>query len=273
MTYIPAGSANPEYIDFFIQFYNNTDRTQFVGTHAQAFTSPAGVLNYTSSVNLPSNSRVVVNLSSLTGGGDTTFRGDTINQDTGVVTTGDTDTVAITSTGYWYTNKYFFGGLYDAVNPELSFGGTISNAIYLLEVVEPYVISNTSQVTITGYEFESAARTTIYDINLIIESIKYGAPNQLSINTLEDIETDGRYTKDRLRGGGNDRSNLTYGVKWLNNVSFSHRWQQPDFNTYFTSGENVLEAGDGICVYSYGYGHGGGSSGGGPSRLRLYLSW
>lgn len=273
MTYIPSsGGSNPEYLDFYQRGASGTSM-HMAGVFSYGFTSPTTLTSYTSTLGMSMNCRMVFQINSITGSDSVTLRGASMDQTTGIVTDPDTDSITIDSTGYWFSNKYFFSGLYHGADPEIEFGAGITAVNYYVLAIEPYVISATSDVTITGYEYIAPTYSSTVDPIVNIKVIKNVSGNKYDVVTLEELGVNGSGDDyvDNLRAGADDRNLSGYSGYMLNSTTQAIRLRQDDFNSYFTSNENVVPAGDGICIYLTG--DSSGPSGAEVGKLRLFLSW
>jgi len=102
---------------------------------------------------------IVLNITTLTVAGDIQVQGDTYDKTTGNVTVGDTETLSITSTGFYKTSKYWVGSI-DLVGV----GSTDVNAD--IHAYESHEIPFNYEVTSLHYYWLAEATTNSVTVTL-----------------------------------------------------------------------------------------------------------
>ena len=190
-----------------------------------------------------SNQHLSILVNSITTGGDIIITGTSISEINGTPVPSDTETLTLdTSTGQYYqTNKKWL----EITDINVS-GGTITGIDYDVLIVG-YHDSGNGDFKITGYRADmySQSGTNSSDITVNFTKIQDDGSQKMSLVTLENIGIDsgggGDQLIDNLRTGGSDRSyNPVVSNIWLNNTIFTLK--QNDFDTFFSSGENIFDS-------------------------------
>ena len=187
------------------------------------------------------NQHVVILVNTITTGGDIVITGDSVNESTGVVTSGDTETITVDTTAsqhYQTTKKWWV-----ITNINISTGAIVS-INYDVLVVGYSDVSNTNY-KMTGYRLDAFAQGSDPDFNFIIMKVQDDGSSKMSFVELENIGVDsnnaGDQVIDSLRTGGSDRSyNSPVASLWNNNTNLTLK--QSDFDTFFTSDENEFQS-------------------------------
>jgi len=186
---------------------------------------------------------VFVPLTTITTGGDIVITGASIDETSGVVTSGDTETITVDTTAsqHYQSSKKWW----EITNIDVS-SGTIVSIDYDICVIGYYDSGNTD-FKIKGYRVDAYSQSSgdTSDFSFLITKVKDDGGGKMSFVTLEDIGVDsGNGTDqiiDNVRTGGADRSfNPAVGNIWLNNTHLA--FKQGDFDSYFSSGENDFES-------------------------------
>jgi hypothetical protein len=186
------------------------------------------------------NNHAFLLVNSLTGSGTVTITGTSLSESTGVPVASDTETITVdTGAGQYYqsTKKWW-----EITNIDIPAG--ISAINYDVGVVGYADFGNTD-FKLVGYRIDAPAAGINAEIRLRIIKINDDGSGKASVSDLEDITLDASsgtdQVVDNLRSGGNDRTyNPTVATLWANGSVAVLK--QGDFDTYFTSDENVFES-------------------------------
>ena len=203
-----------------------------------------------------SNQHLYLYINSLTGSGNVTITGTSVDETTGISTATDTETITVNTASVYYqsTKKWW-----EITNIDIP--GSIGAINYDIGVLG-YADFNNLRFKILGYRADFYMQGVNPDCKLQILRVKDEGNKQFSIITIEDIGFDanavGNQIVDNLRTGADDRSyNPTVGSIVTNNQMLT--FKQFDFDSYFSSGQNVFECrdrDDGVIVRLYGEGGG-----------------
>jgi hypothetical protein len=182
------------------------------------------------------NNHVFLLANSLTGSGDVTFTGTSLDESTGVPSIGDTETVTVdTGAGQYYqtTKKWW-----EITNVDIPAG--ISAINYDIGVVGYSDVGNTD-FKITGYRLDATSQGINSEVRFRLIKIQDDGAKKMSLVDLEDITCDsgvvGSQIIDNVRAGGDDRSfDPDVADIWPNNTVLV--FKQGDFDDYFSSDEN-----------------------------------
>ncbi len=183
------------------------------------------------------NQHIYFYINSLTGSGDITITGTSINEITGIATASDTETVTVDTAGVYYQSDKKW---WEVINIDIPVG--ISAIDYDIGIIG-YADFNNHKFKILGYRADFYTQGVSADLRFIIERVKDNGSKQFEIVTVEDIGFDANSASnqinDHLRTGGNDRSyNPTVGSIIGDNQMLTLK--QFDFDSYFSSEENVF---------------------------------
>jgi len=190
-----------------------------------------------------SNQHLFILVNSITTGGDIVITGASIDENTGVVTNADTETITVDTT----TNQYYQSDKkwWEITNIDVS-SGAITSINYDVGVLG-YVDLLNKDFKITGYRVDTRSQDggNASDFTFELIKVQDDGGKKMSFVTLEDIGVDsngiGNQIIDNLRTGADDRSfNPAVTNIWLNNTNLS--FKQSDFDTYFTSNQNEFES-------------------------------
>jgi hypothetical protein len=188
-------------------------------------------------------------VNSITTGGDIVLTGTSVSDNTQVPLS-DTETITVDTTStqmYQTTKKWLQITSIDVTS------GTITGIDYNISALGYTSVGNRNFV-ISGYRIEAVAGSSgnATDIRYFIEKVKDDGSGKMSIVYIEDIEINNTNSvTDHVRSGISDRSfTATPPAEiWPNDSTYSI--EQNDFDSYFTSGENVISAltlNDGIII-------------------------
>jgi len=180
-----------------------------------------------------SNQHFWMNVNSITGSGTVTISGSSLSESTAVVVEGDTETMTVSTTGGYQSDKKWW----EIGNIDIPVGISAINYDYG-EV--GYVDLGNRDFAILGYRCEAVSAADNADFNLIIQKVKDNGSKKAEIVTLEDIGIDseggGDEISDNLRTGADDRSfDPKSGTIWPNNAQMV--FKQLDFKDYFQNDE------------------------------------
>ncbi len=193
-------------------------------------------LNATDNTNRPiGNHHVSLNVTVLTGSGVVVVTGDSVSELTGLVTNADTENITVDATGRYQTIKKWHR------TTNITIPGGITGITYNIEQLGYWDYLN-NDFTIDGYRSEVVpTNAATISFQLQIFKVQDDGNNKWSLVPIEDITLKGAggdYIDDGLRTAGDDRS-------WNNSTPFTagdpHVLKQSDFNTYFSSDENIIE--------------------------------
>ena len=188
-----------------------------------------------------SNQHAYIYVNSITTGGDIVITGTTLNEGTAVPSAGQTETITVdTSTGQYYqTHKKWW----EITNIDIT-GGTIVSINYDYGIVG-YPDMGNRDFKLIGYRCDAYGSSDTADFSIIIYKVQDDGSGKMSLVVIEDMGVDsgsaGDQISDNLRTGADDRSyNPAVGNIWLNNTNLV--FKQLDFDTYFSSDENIFES-------------------------------
>lgn len=190
-----------------------------------------------------SNQHVSILVNSITTGGDIVITGTSLDESTATPVTGDTETITVdTSTGQYYqtTKKWW-----EITDINIT-GGAITGINYdILNV--GYYDSGNGNFKIIGYRADMRAQANNSDITVKFTKIQDDGSGKMSLIDLESMGVDSGTGTDQVidgvRTAGDDRSyNPAVSNVWLNNTVLT--FKQGDFDTYYSSDENVFESSD-----------------------------
>jgi len=186
-----------------------------------------------------SNQHVWLNVNSLTGSGSIAVSGASISEVTAVPIEGDIETITVSTTGAYQTDKKWW----EIGNIDIPAG--ISAIDYDYGEVG-YVDLGNRDFALLGYRCEAYAAGNDPDFRLIIEKVQDNGDKKAEIVILEDIGVDsgsaGDQIIDHLRSGVDDRTFAPAAAIdiWDNNTQFV--FKQLDFSTYFQNDEFKFSA-------------------------------
>ncbi len=197
-----------------------------------------------------SNQHIWILVNSITTGGDIVITGTSLSEGTAVPTAADTETITVdTSTGQYYQSSKKW---WEITNIDIT-TGTIVSIDYDYGIVG-YPDAGNRDFKILGYRIDAYAQSDIADFSLVMNKVQDDGGKKMSIVPLEDYGVDsgnaGDQLIDNLRTGLDDRSyNPAVGNIWENNTNLT--FKQLDFDTYFTSDENIFESPSFFTADSY----------------------
>ena len=185
-----------------------------------------------------SDHHVYLYINSITGSGDVTITGTSVDESTGVPTGADTEVITVdTASMYYQTSKKWW----EVTNIDIPAGITVID--YDVGVVG-YADFLNDDFTIVGFRLEAFAQGASADFRFTVYKIQDDGSNKMSIVIMEDVgilDGDaGNQIIDHLRTGGDERSyNPTVGNIWGDNTVICLK--NSDYSTYFSSDENSIE--------------------------------
>ncbi len=185
-----------------------------------------------------SDQHVGILINTIGAGGNIVITGTSINESTGIPTGSDTETITVDATAAqrYQTSKKWW----EVTNIDVS---ALTTPDYDVEVIG-YNDHNNLDFYITGYRCDAYAQGINPDFRLIIYKVQDDGAKKMTLVTIEDIGVDANGGADQiidgLRIAGNDRSyNPAVGAIWGDNTMLT--FKQDDFNSYFSSDENIIE--------------------------------
>jgi hypothetical protein len=189
-----------------------------------------------------SNNHVAILVNTITGSGDVTITGTSINESTGVPTAADTEVISVDSTAgqYWQTSKKWW----EVTNIDIPAG---ISAINYDVVVVGYTDINNQNFELLAYRLDMVAQGNTPDIRFRIIKVQDDGGGKMSLVDVEDIGVDsgavGDQIIDGVRTGGDDRSyDPAVASVWDDGENFV--FKQGDFSTFFSAEENMFDSGD-----------------------------
>jgi hypothetical protein len=183
-----------------------------------------------------SNQHVSIYVTSLTGTGTVTITGTSLSESTAVPVASDTEVIVIDATGRYQTHKKWW-----EVN-SVSFGGGISAIAYNIEVVG-YVDLLNKDYKITGYRLDAYTQSIYGKLGLEIYKVEDLGNKKWQLVQLESIGFQayiaGNQIVDSIRTGASERTYYPTVFGIVGNDQ-TLTFKQADFDSYFTSGENVF---------------------------------
>lgn len=186
------------------------------------------------------NNHIYLLVNSITGTGGITITGTSVNEVDGTPAAGDTEVIEVDDTAaqYWQSTKKWW----DVTNIDIPAG--ISAINYDLGVVG-YIDFGNMDYKIVGYRIDAPSKGVNSQMRFRIIKINDDGAGKMHLSDIEDIEIDASSGTDQvvdyLRTGGDDRTHDP-GVAslWANGTVVVLK--QSDFDTHFTSDENVFES-------------------------------
>ena len=188
-----------------------------------------------------SNQHAYIYVNSITTGGDIVITGTSLSEGTAVPSAGDTETITIdTSTGQYYQSSKKW---WEITNIDISSGAIVS-IDYDYGVVG-YPDMGNRDFRIIGYRLDAYGSSNVADFKLLIFKVQDDGGDKMSLVTVENLGVDSggavNQIIDGLRSLGDDRSyNPAVSNIWLDNTSLV--FKQLDFDTYFSSDENIFQS-------------------------------
>jgi hypothetical protein len=189
-----------------------------------------------------SNNHIALLINTITGTGDITITGTSIDETTGVPTAVDTEVISVDATvdQYWQTTKKWW----EVTNIDIPAG---ISAINYDVVVVGYTDINNQNFELLAYRLDMVAQGNDPDIRFRIIKVQDDGDGKMSLVDVEDIGVDANAVGDQiidgLRTGGDDRSyDPAVADIWLDGTNFV--FKQGDFSTFFVADENIFDSGD-----------------------------
>ena len=188
-----------------------------------------------------SNQHAYIYVNSITTGGDIVITGTILSEGTAVPSAGITETITVdTSTDQYYQTSRKW---WEITNIDVT-SGTIVSIDYDYGVVGYPDMANRN-FKLIGYRLDAYSSSSNADFSLIIYKVQDDGSGKMSLVTIEDMGVDsgsaGNQISDNLRTGADDRSyNPTVTSIWLDNTNLV--FKMLDFDTYFSSDENIFES-------------------------------
>lgn len=206
---------------------------ELTGTFREVAAGVTGDIATDWSVN---NNHFYMYVNSLTGSGDVTITGVSINESTGVPIGADTEVIVVDASGtYYQSNKKWW----EITNIQAI--GDISAIDYDYGVIGYPDLGNRN-FRLIGYRCEALASGINADFTIIIQKFQDDGDKKMTIIDLESIGVDsnaaGDIIIDNLRVGGDDRSLDPASTVFDNGEQIV--FKQLDFSDYFTSNENIV---------------------------------
>lgn len=241
------------------EFYNmsiNVDgvtSTKYIWLGEQRTESSGATGDYATDFSLD-NQHLYLYVNSITGTGVVTITGTSISESSGVPTTSDTETITLdaSTSQYWQTDKKWL----EITNIDIPAGVTAIN--YDIGVVG-YLDMFNIDFKITGLRVDMQSSGVNSNLSIRIIKIQDDGGKKMSVVDIEHLGMNantGVYTDD-LRTGGDDRSYTYTSTAWASGENFVMK--VGDYDTYFSSDENILEGSDkaeGIIIVLEGTGGG-----------------
>lgn len=189
-----------------------------------------------------SNNHIALLVNTITGSGNITITGTSIDEVNAIPATDDTEVLTVdTSTNQYYqtTKKWW-----EVTNIDIPAG---ISAINYDVVVVGYTDINNQNFELLAYRLDMLAQGINPDIRFRIIKIQDDGNGKMSLVDVEDIGVDanaaGNQIIDSLRTSGDDRSyNPAVGTIWNDAENFV--FKQGDFSTFFVANENMFNSGD-----------------------------
>jgi len=189
------------------------------------------------------NQHAYIYVNSITTGGPIIITGTSLNEGTAIPSAGQTETITVdTSTGQYYqTHKKWLEITDITIN-----SGSIVGINYDYGIVGYPDMAN-QNFKISGYRADAYAQSSgsTSDFSIVIYKVQDDGNKKMSLVKIEDIGVDSGNAGDQIidnqSTGANDRSyNPAVSNIWLNNTSLT--FKQLDFDSYFSSDENIFES-------------------------------
>ena len=187
-----------------------------------------------------SNHHVYLYINSLTGSGDVTITGTSIDEADGTPAAADTETITVDTASVFYQSAKKW---WEITNIDIPAGITVVD--YDIGVVG-YSDINNQDFELLAYRVDAFSQGAAPDFRFRIIKVQDDGSKQMSLVDLEDIGVDsgeaGDQIIDGVRTGGNDRSyDPVVADIWGNDTTLV--FKQGDFSDYFTSDENLCYSG------------------------------
>jgi hypothetical protein len=188
-----------------------------------------------------SNQHAYIYVNSITTGGDIVITGTILSEGTAVPSAGVTETITVdTSTDQYYQTSRKW---WEITNIDIT-SGTIVSINYDYGVVG-YPDMGNRNFKLIGYRVDAYASLDTADFRIIIYKVQDDGSKKMSLVTIENMGVDsgsaGDQIIDGIRTGADDRTlNPAVGNIWLNNTNLV--FKMLDFDTYFSSDENIFES-------------------------------
>jgi hypothetical protein len=229
------------------------------------------LLTYSTVFNV-SNHHLSLNVKSLTGTGTATVTGTSVSESDGTRVIGDTEVITIDAVARYQTDKKWWE------ITSIQFGGGVSAVLYDIEVIG-YVDKLGKNFKITGYRSDIYTQSSLSDFGLEIHKVEDLGNKKWQLVTVESIGYSSivaQQITDNIRTGAEDRSYTPTVTRIVGNDQ-TLTFKQADFDSYFSSGENVFESStknEGFVVHLRGEdGSGGGTlSGVDHFIMSLYIN-
>lgn len=184
------------------------------------------------------NQHVFLLVNTITGTGDITITGTSLDESDATPTIGDTEVITVDATAsqYWQSDKKWW----EITNIDIPAG--ISAINYDVGVVGYTDFGNTN-FKIVGYRADAPSGGVNSDMRLRIIKVSDDGGKKMSLVVLEDIEANAAAADqidDNLRTGGDDRTLNPATSLWANTTVLTLK--QGDFDVYFTADENVFQS-------------------------------
>lgn len=186
------------------------------------------------------NNHMYLFINSITGTGDVTVTGASVDESDGVITAADTETITLdaSTSQYYQTAKKWI----EITNIDIP--GSISAIDYNIGVVG-YTDINNQNFEILSYRIDTLSDGANSQLRFVLYKIQDDGDKKMSVVVIEDYEVDsgviGSQLIDYKRTGDNDRSyDPAVADVWPNGTIYVMK--MGDFNTFFTNDENVLES-------------------------------
>ena len=185
-----------------------------------------------------SNQHAFILVNSITGSGDITITGTSLNESTAVPSANNTEILpSVSATGYYQTDLKWW----EIIDIDIPAGITAIDYDY---GVIGYPDQGNRDFRMLGYRCDAYSSSSTSDFSLIIYKVQDDGNKKMSIVTIESISVDsgpaGDQIIDNLRTGADDRSyNPSVGNIWLDNTTIT--FKQLDFANYFTGDEVIFE--------------------------------
>lgn len=176
------------------------------------------------------NNHIAILINSITGFGNITVTGTSVDESTSLVITGDIETITVDSTPnqHYQTDKKFWDIDSIVIDP-----GIIA-IDYDILVIGYTDLNNSADWKMISYRFDIVASGGNPDIRMKFIKIQDDGDKKMSIITFEDMSLDGNNIIDNQRTGLDDRSYST-GLGAIVSSGQSLVFKQGDLDTFFTT--------------------------------------
>lgn len=183
------------------------------------------------------NRRLRLTVNAITTGGDIVITGTSLDLNTGLKTTSDTETIAVDTT----TNNMYLSDKTWVEISEVDVDTNTTGIDYDLHIDGSSSFFG-SNYRIKGYRLEAESKGANANFKLIMQVNKRISGDKFEVVTIEERGIDssgsGGDEVDYVRTAGDDRS-YTYSAELIPNGE-SYIMSQGDFDDYFTADENVI---------------------------------